>query len=187
MPAPSCRTYPALNRNLWLATSASAGASRRVGTKSFDQRCMLFELCFPAAVSLAGWPVRAPVFAARRSKAFILIGWTVRRGVWQQSRCARPAADLHCCNQGGLVLPYTYPDMQQDPMTLTTVPGKTPDSRILKLDARLTLNNLFVFQADVRKQTSLTILDLSAVPYRDCAGTCAIINYYVACHKHMHR
>jgi len=38
MPAPSCRMYPERTRNLWLATSASAGASRRVGMKSLDQR-----------------------------------------------------------------------------------------------------------------------------------------------------
>src|SRR6185437_12276775 len=40
MPAASCRTYPARTRNLWLATSASAGASRNVGMNSCDQRCM---------------------------------------------------------------------------------------------------------------------------------------------------
>src|ERR1700736_1185486 len=40
MPAPSWRTYPARRRSLWLATSASAGASRSVGIKSVDQRCM---------------------------------------------------------------------------------------------------------------------------------------------------
>src|SRR6185312_6371177 len=32
--------YPERTRNLWLATSASAGASRSVGIKSCDQRCM---------------------------------------------------------------------------------------------------------------------------------------------------
>src|SRR6266849_216019 len=33
--------YPARTSSLWLATSASAGASRRVGMKSCDQRCMV--------------------------------------------------------------------------------------------------------------------------------------------------
>src|SRR6266849_6987335 len=33
--------YPARTSSLWLATSASAGASRRVGIKSCDQRCMV--------------------------------------------------------------------------------------------------------------------------------------------------
>src|ERR1017187_2838824 len=33
--------YPARTNSLWLATSASAGASRRVGIKSCDQRCMV--------------------------------------------------------------------------------------------------------------------------------------------------
>src|SRR5258708_4414433 len=41
MPAPSWRMYPARIRNLWLATSASAGASRSVGINSCDQRCIL--------------------------------------------------------------------------------------------------------------------------------------------------
>src|ERR1700748_1794816 len=40
MPAPNCRIYPDRTRNLWLATSASDGASRNVGIKSCDQRCM---------------------------------------------------------------------------------------------------------------------------------------------------
>src|ERR1017187_9392976 len=45
--AASCRMYPERTRNLWLATSASAGASRRVGIKSLDQRCMIvFSSCF---------------------------------------------------------------------------------------------------------------------------------------------
>src|SRR5208283_5277373 len=33
--------YPARTRNLWLATSASAGASRSVGINSCDQRYMM--------------------------------------------------------------------------------------------------------------------------------------------------
>jgi anti-sigma B factor antagonist len=74
--------------------------------------------------------------------------------------------------------------MQQDPMTLTTTPGKAPDSRILKLDGPLTLSNLFGFQAELRKDAAKTILDLSGVPYMDSAGMGAIINYYVACQKH---
>src|ERR1017187_8921336 len=41
MPAPSCRIYPARTSSLWLATSASAGASRKVGIKSSDQRCIV--------------------------------------------------------------------------------------------------------------------------------------------------
>src|SRR5580658_452700 len=40
IPAPSCRIYPARTRNLWLATSASAGASRNVGINSCDHRCI---------------------------------------------------------------------------------------------------------------------------------------------------
>jgi anti-sigma B factor antagonist len=73
--------------------------------------------------------------------------------------------------------------MQQDPMTLTTTPGKTPDSRIVKLEGPLTLSNLFGFQDELRKAAATTILDLSGVPYMDSAGMGAIINYYVACQK----
>src|SRR6185312_4098006 len=35
--------YPARIRNLWLATSASAGASLSVGINSFDQRCIVLK------------------------------------------------------------------------------------------------------------------------------------------------
>ena len=43
-PAASWRMYPARTRNLWLATSASAGASRSVGMNSWDQRCMIASI-----------------------------------------------------------------------------------------------------------------------------------------------
>ena len=68
-------------------------------------------------------------------------------------------------------------------MKLTTTPGKTADSRILKLEGPVTLSNLFDFQAELRKDAATTILDLSDVPYMDSAGMGAIINYYVACQK----
>src|SRR6266436_9411651 len=45
MPAANWRMYPARTRNLWLATSASAGASRRVGINSWDQRCIVSCSC----------------------------------------------------------------------------------------------------------------------------------------------
>src|SRR5436305_2624103 len=54
MPAPSCRIYPERTRNLWLATSASAGASRSVGIKSCDQRCIVGVLDERELVILAG-------------------------------------------------------------------------------------------------------------------------------------
>src|SRR5262245_42461542 len=38
MPAPSWRINPARTSSLWLTTSASAGSSRKVGTKYCDQR-----------------------------------------------------------------------------------------------------------------------------------------------------
>src|SRR3984885_3795257 len=45
--------YPARSRSLWLATSASAGASRRVGMKSFDQRCI--DSVGPSSVQERVW------------------------------------------------------------------------------------------------------------------------------------
>ncbi len=71
-------------------------------------------------------------------------------------------------------------------MTLTTTPGKRPDERILKLEGPLTLSALFGFQAELRKDAAITILDLSGVPYMDSAGMGAIINYYVSCQKSGH-
>lgn len=68
-------------------------------------------------------------------------------------------------------------------MTLTSTPGKTAGSRILKLEGPLTLSNLFAFQDELRKEATTTILDLSDVPYMDSAGMGAIINYYVGCQR----
>src|ERR1700674_4662121 len=44
MPAESCRTMPARSKSLCETTSASAGSSRRVGTKYCDQRIVFCRL-----------------------------------------------------------------------------------------------------------------------------------------------
>ena len=74
--------------------------------------------------------------------------------------------------------------MQQDPLTIQVRQGKSAETRILELEGPLTLNNLFAFQGELRKESPpVTILDLSAVPYLDSAGMGAIINYYVSCQR----
>jgi anti-sigma B factor antagonist len=79
-------------------------------------------------------------------------------------------------------------DMQSDPLTIEAREGKSPDTRILKIIGPLTLNNVFPFQADLRKETSpLTILDMTEVPYMDSAGMGAVLNFYVACQKSQRR
>jgi anti-sigma B factor antagonist len=71
--------------------------------------------------------------------------------------------------------------MQQDPLNVETLPGKSEGTLILRLTGPLTLLNLFQLQDELKKQdVPVTILDLSGVPYMDSAGMGAIINYYVS-------
>src|SRR5260370_31879109 len=79
--------YPARTSSLWLATSASAGASRRVGIKSCDQRCICFPIERESSIVNDGivnhgvrvvtgeWPVRF----AREPRAAISGGRSARR------------------------------------------------------------------------------------------------------------
>src|SRR6266851_5258289 len=50
MPAESWRTIPARSKSLCETTSASAGSSRRVGTKYWDQRIVFCQLNFEKSV-----------------------------------------------------------------------------------------------------------------------------------------
>jgi anti-sigma B factor antagonist len=71
--------------------------------------------------------------------------------------------------------------MQQDPLNVETLQGKSEGTRILRFTGPLTLQNLFALQDELKKQEApVTILDLSGVPYMDSAGMGAIINYYVS-------
>ena len=71
--------------------------------------------------------------------------------------------------------------MQQDLLTVQTREGKTADTRILQFEGPLTLSNLFMFQAELRKVDSpVTILDLTGVPYMDSAGLGVIMNVFVS-------
>ena len=78
--------------------------------------------------------------------------------------------------------------MSAEPLTLESVPGPNPGSRILRLTGPLVLNHLFDFQAAIRSDPPPTlILDLTAVPYMDSAGMGAIINYFVSCQRNGRR
>ncbi|MGA8528744.1 MAG: STAS domain-containing protein [Acidobacteriaceae bacterium] len=75
--------------------------------------------------------------------------------------------------------------MAAESLTLESVPGQAPGSRILRLTGPLTMNGLFEFQNTLRADPpALLILDLTAVPYMDSAGMGAIINYFVSCQRH---
>lgn len=75
--------------------------------------------------------------------------------------------------------------MSAEPLTLESVNGQAPGSRILRLTGPLVLNNLFEFQSTLRNDPpQALILDLTAVPYMDSAGMGAIINYFVSAQRH---
>lgn len=75
--------------------------------------------------------------------------------------------------------------MTAESLTLESVPGQAPGSRILRLTGPLTLSSLFDFQNVLRADPpALLILDLTSVPYMDSAGMGAIINYFVSCQRH---
>lgn len=78
--------------------------------------------------------------------------------------------------------------MSAESLTMESLPGQTPGSRILRLTGPLTLSGLFDFQKALRNDPpALLILDLAAVPYMDSAGMGAIINYFVSCQRHGRR
>jgi anti-sigma B factor antagonist len=78
--------------------------------------------------------------------------------------------------------------MSAEPLTLDSVAGQAPGSRILRLTGPLVLNNLFEFQNFLRNDPPrILILDLTAVPYMDSAGMGAIINYFVSTQRHGRR
>jgi anti-sigma B factor antagonist len=75
--------------------------------------------------------------------------------------------------------------MENEPLTIESIPTKSPDARIIALQGPVTINTLFDFQQVLRNATSpITILEMLGVPYMDSAGMGAIINFYVSCQKH---
>lgn len=78
--------------------------------------------------------------------------------------------------------------MSDRSLSLESISGQTPDTRILRLTGPLTLTGLFSFQDALRENPPpCLILDLTGVPYMDSAGMGAIINYYVSCQKNGRR
>jgi anti-sigma B factor antagonist len=73
--------------------------------------------------------------------------------------------------------------MQQDPLTVEVLPGKSEGTRILRLTGPVTLQNFFALQDTLKQHAPVTIFDLSGVPYMDSAGMGAIINYYVSAQR----
>jgi anti-anti-sigma factor len=69
------------------------------------------------------------------------------------------------------------------PLTLEHREGKLPGTRIVVLNGPLTLRNIFELQTLLRTppEPTLSILDLSSVPYMDSAGMGLIVNHYVHC------
>jgi anti-sigma B factor antagonist len=69
------------------------------------------------------------------------------------------------------------------PLTIDRTEGKKPGTRILILNGPLTLFNMFELQTEIRQapEPSISILDLTGVPYMDSAGMGLIINHYVHC------
>src|SRR5580700_5492012 len=130
MPAPSCRMYPARNKNLWLATSASAGASRRVGINSFDQRCILRELSQSASVN-SKW-FRDGSHGREREAGARVRGKDggIHRTVIKPGNALSTITDA----------------MYNEPLTFEVVSGSTADTRIFRLHGPITLSNLFEFQ-----------------------------------------
>ena len=57
-------------------------------------------------------------------------------------------------------------------------------ARILRIYGPLTLNTLFEFQNESRKDTSTGLmLDLTAVPYMDSAGLGSILGVFASCQR----
>ena len=69
------------------------------------------------------------------------------------------------------------------PLKIEREEGKAPGTLIVRLAGPLTLINIFDLQSQLRsaKATSLTILDLTEVPYMDSAGMGVVVNYHVHC------
>lgn len=69
------------------------------------------------------------------------------------------------------------------PLTTAHRQGKDAGTAIFTLSGPLTLRNMFEFQNELRgtESPTLTIFDLSGVPYMDSAGIGLIMNHYVHC------
>ena len=74
--------------------------------------------------------------------------------------------------------------MEYDPLLVETVAIDMPGVRVIGLQGPLTVNNLFIFQQELRSGAwAVTILEMLGVPYMDSGGMGAIINFYVSCQR----
>jgi anti-anti-sigma factor len=73
--------------------------------------------------------------------------------------------------------------LNDGPLTIERKEGKDPGTRIFCLTGPLTLRNLFELQSELRGMAlpTLTVLDLTDVPYMDSAGMGLVMNHYVRC------
>ncbi len=92
---------------------------------------------------------------------------------------------LQKCNPGMVAFSYTWLRMlSQEPFNLSSQPGSRADIRIVKVTGPLTLQHVFAFQDELRKDPMpFSVIDLSGVDYIDSAGMGAIINFYVSSQK----
>ena len=69
------------------------------------------------------------------------------------------------------------------PLQIDLENGKTSGTLIIRLTGPLTLRNIFDLQTQFRtlKETPLTILDMTGVPYMDSAGMGVVVNGHVHC------
>src|SRR5450631_1145547 len=89
------------------------------------------------------------------------------------------------CNPNSDDFSYTWLRMlSQEPFHLASQPGSRADIRITKVTGPLTIQHVFAFQDELRKDpTPFNVIDLAGVAYLDSAGMGAIINFYVSCQK----
>jgi anti-anti-sigma factor len=74
--------------------------------------------------------------------------------------------------------------LSQEPFHLASQPGSRADIRITKVTGPLTIQHVFAFQDELRKDpTPFNVIDLAGVAYLDSAGMGAIINFYVSTEK----
>jgi anti-sigma B factor antagonist len=69
------------------------------------------------------------------------------------------------------------------PLTIERKQGKDSGTVIFRLTGPLTLRNMFDFQSLLRsaEPPSVTIFDLTDVPYMDSTGMGMVVNHYVRC------
>ncbi len=74
--------------------------------------------------------------------------------------------------------------LSQQPFHLVSQPGSRADIRVTKITGPLTIQHVFAFQDELRKDPKpFNVIDMEGVAYLDSAGMGAIINFYVSAEK----